>query len=216
MVTNKIVRICNKKNCNTELTGNQKQGGTIHCSIECSRLNRGLSPKVISRKCLNCKNLTKNPKFCSKSCSATMNNQGINRFKTSKYTCSECKNEYYKSQKFCSIDCQKTSKRKFAVEAWLKGDFTLITIQGEKNKGILLKFFIDWFKESKDYTCEGILSNGSKCNFREFHPVDNKPGIQIDHIDGDKKNQNKDNLRVLCPNCHWRTKTWGTRNIKNK
>lgn len=38
--------------------------------------------------------------------------------------------------------------------------------------------------------------------------------LEIDHIDGDKKNNNRTNLRVLCPNCHAQTKTWKGRNMK--
>ena len=32
--------------------------------------------------------------------------------------------------------------------------------------------------------------------------------LQMDHIDGDNKNNQLDNLRLLCPNCHSQTVTW--------
>lgn len=36
--------------------------------------------------------------------------------------------------------------------------------------------------------------------------------LQLDHIDGDKANASIDNLRLLCPNCHSQTPTWGIKN----
>ncbi|MCA1799704.1 MAG: HNH endonuclease [Actinobacteria bacterium] len=35
--------------------------------------------------------------------------------------------------------------------------------------------------------------------------------LQLDHIDGDRNNNELDNLRLLCPNCHTQTDTWGGR-----
>jgi hypothetical protein len=36
--------------------------------------------------------------------------------------------------------------------------------------------------------------------------------LELDHIDGDAGNNNYDNLRVLCPNCHALTPTFKAKN----
>ena len=37
--------------------------------------------------------------------------------------------------------------------------------------------------------------------------------LQVDHIDGDRKNNDITNLRVVCPNCHTQTPTYGHLNF---
>jgi hypothetical protein len=37
--------------------------------------------------------------------------------------------------------------------------------------------------------------------------------LQIDHIDGDWLNNERDNVRFLCPNCHAQTPNFGAKNI---
>jgi 5-methylcytosine-specific restriction endonuclease McrA len=65
-----------------------------------------------------------------------------------------------------------------------------------------------FIEKVKDEICEecGINNNwnGKKLN------------LHLDHIDGDKLNNNLDNLRILCPNCHSQTDTYAGRNIKLK
>lgn len=39
--------------------------------------------------------------------------------------------------------------------------------------------------------------------------------LQVDHIDGNCGNNDKNNLRLLCPNCHSQTDTWGGKNKGN-
>ncbi len=38
--------------------------------------------------------------------------------------------------------------------------------------------------------------------------------LQLDHINGDSKDHRRENLRILCPNCHTQTDTWGTKSKK--
>lgn len=40
--------------------------------------------------------------------------------------------------------------------------------------------------------------------------------LQLDHKDGDRKNNTFDNLRWLCPNCHTQTETWGRKKAANR
>lgn len=36
--------------------------------------------------------------------------------------------------------------------------------------------------------------------------------LHLDHIDGNRTNNERSNLRFICPNCHQQTKTWGNKN----
>jgi len=59
----------------------------------------------------------------------------------------------------------------------------------------------------------------SMCGLTEW--VNKSITLQLDHIDGDRHNNQLNNLRLLCPNCHSQTPTFSTRknskvNIKEK
>jgi 5-methylcytosine-specific restriction endonuclease McrA len=51
-----------------------------------------------------------------------------------------------------------------------------------------------------------------ECQWNKKHKITNKVPIQLEHIDGDSKNNSLDNLKLLCPNCHSLTDTYGALN----
>lgn len=55
------------------------------------------------------------------------------------------------------------------------------------------------------------------CGVCGMEPVWNdKPlQLQIDHIDGAYWNNEKHNVRFICPNCHTQTDTWGAKNKRD-
>jgi 5-methylcytosine-specific restriction endonuclease McrA len=58
----------------------------------------------------------------------------------------------------------------------------------------------------------GLLKNEcSQCGLSEWRGQ--ALAIQIDHINGIGDDHRLENLRMLCPNCHSQTETWGARNV---
>jgi len=66
-----------------------------------------------------------------------------------------------------------------------------------------------WVMERGNFAC-------SECGWNKHHPVDGRPLVEIDHIDGDASNNRPENLRLLCPNCHSMTPTFRARNKNGK
>ena len=46
------------------------------------------------------------------------------------------------------------------------------------------------------------------CGWAERHPTTHKVPVEVEHIDGDWRNNRLDNLTLLCPNCHALTPTF--------
>lgn len=59
---------------------------------------------------------------------------------------------------------------------------------------------------------EGIMEEEcTECGLKDAW--NGKPiTLQLDHINGDRHDHRLKNLRILCPNCHTQTETWGRKN----
>lgn len=161
---------------------------------------------IVIKKCLNCNSELKTGqvKYCSRSCSVTINNKLKIK---EEITCDFCKKKYKgkSNSKYCSKLCSNEDKKHKNISKWLCGDDL-----GYKSKNVVLKTFI------RNYLFEIRGTACSSCGFDVKHPIDNKTINEIDHIDGDASNNSIDNLRILCPNCHALTSTFRARNKNSK
>lgn len=145
-------------------------------------------------------------KFCSKSCSATFNNLNRER-KWSSVQCLNCLksgNNYGGKSKFCSLKCSSEYRKKQFIDDWLSGRES-----GSQKNGGLKGAIRRYLLSVANYSC-------SICGWDKVNPATNKSTLEIDHIDGDAFNNNIENLRVLCPNCHSLTPTYKALNTSTR
>lgn len=93
---------------------------------------------------------------------------------------------------------QRSAKK---VERWLSGG-----PGGSKWK--IYKGVREFLFEEANYKC-------TLCGWGEINPFTNSVPLQIDHINGDAEDHSRNNLRIICPNCHSLTETYGVGNMGN-
>lgn len=150
-------------------------------------------------RCLYCKIETVNPKFCSRSCAAKFNNSKYPK-RSGKGFCKSCNIKISISRTYCS-NCWSGNKTIALnrLNKWINGEWS-----GGTNKG-LSNTVRNYLLKEANYSC-------SSCGFNKNHPDDNKTILEINHINGDGTDHKRENLEVLCPNCHALTSTYRGRN----
>lgn len=114
-------------------------------------------------------------------CAEYTNSCPVTRNKNSK----AIKNLYDTGKKTCPIPSE--------ARAWRRGRYSAEFIFDGKgsHKHVLIK------------------ENGHKCECCGLSEWMNKPiTLELEHSDGNKRNNTRENLKLLCPNCHSQTPTW--------
>jgi hypothetical protein len=145
-----------------------------------------------------------NGKFCGKSCanSRTFSNLSIQKKRESNLN-------FFNS-------LTEEERKKLSEDKRLKYDYP-----EQQRKAAETKRQQSW---SRPYEEMGNESVKRRLLYERVHKCEhcgvgdnwnNKPlMVELDHIDGNNKNNKVDNLRLLCPNCHSQTPTFRARNIK--
>lgn len=144
--------------------------------------------------------------------------------------CPKCRQLHQKSGVYCSRKCANSriftaearrKKSEAAKHVWLKmpEDEKKRKLEILKNTTWLTVMERDWVDlgiQSKRLRV--ILEQDGKCNRCGLFEWQGEPiNLELEHKDGNNSNNSRDNLEVLCPNCHSMTKTWrGRKNGRSK
>jgi hypothetical protein len=136
------------------------------------------------------------------------------------YCSLECRNsrvwsDYDKQKKSISAknsEKQKNANKNRSKEVWIK-----VAETRKKNhiENILQSDYTSLSFESLRYRI--LYEQKNKCNRCGLDSwLGQEIVLELEHKDGNNKNNNRDNLEMLCPNCHSLTDTWRGRNKRER
>ena len=201
-----LTHVCQNPQCGKEFK-HRGDSKNLYCSQNCARLYKPAAIRETWKKklkieidaynknpniCAGCNGIllfeSRNNKFCSSSCSAIFNNK--QRSKT-----------YDK----INININRYSKLSILKRQYLK-------TSSEITAKIPTFDELSWEAKRKIVILEQ-QNKCSRCGIDDW--LGKQLSLEVDHIDGDRSNNKRDNLEALCPNCHSLTPTFRGKN-RNK
>lgn len=138
--------------------------------------------------CQNCGKTTSNPKFCSRSCAAVVNNR-LSPKRKREGRCLGCETAIPSGRKFCTNQCQAQYAFHSRIDDWLSG-----RASGLNTIGCVTPWVKRWLRETRGDFCE-------LCGWDKINETTGVRPLVADHIDGNWKNNVPSNLRLICPSC---------------
>ena len=144
--------------------------------------------------------------------------------------CNKLHDGAYATGRFCSRKCANTRLpttetkdkiRKSIIKNGKTGKFNQ-EIQSKGNavrlENIQLHIRDDPFETLKSFSHKRqriLIEQNQKCEICNGEQIHNgKPlTFQMDHVNGDRSDNSRKNLRMICPNCHTQTPNWGSKNV---
>ena len=113
--------------------------------------------------------------------------------------CENCKKEFKikGNKRFCSRKCYNEFHKIERYKEYLKDNSIA---HGQQNMQNFKRFFL----EEQEHRC-AICNNFDTWNGKQLIFI-------LDHIDGDADNNNRTNLRLICPNCDSQLATFKSKN----
>jgi len=145
----------------------------------------------------------KESKFCSRKCWDNNRPTGPRKNKVHGQ-CLNCGAQIKRNGKYCNNTCLALHRNAILLKKWLGGEYDLARCAD----GCIAAFARNYLMTQADNKC-------TRCGWNEIHPITNKIPLTVDHTDGDSDNTHPSNLKVLCPNCHSLTPTYGGLNKGN-
>jgi hypothetical protein len=183
------------------------------CSLVCARKEKAKEHSRVELTCSNpkCKNTfwrqpwqlrTRDYNYCSTSCK---NCKPVALTKTTKKYCKQC-NKYFETYRNESDFCSKTCYSLY-LDAQIYDRMSIHELQTKIQEVFVLQDRIRnpqvryWYSRIIEAKCK-------ECGLKDEW-AGKKIALDIDHINGNSRDNRLENLRWLCPNCHRTTSTWG-------
>ena len=110
--------------------------------------------------------------------------------------CLHCGNLIPNRNEYCDNKCQNDYQVKQRLDEWLSGKNIFI-----KGGTSVPPWMRRYMLTESNYKC-------SCCGWGKTNEFSGLIPLEIDHLDGNAYNNQKENLKVVCPNCHSLTKTY--------